>query len=35
MIRTIQTQFHRAHEIAVVVYVCKFFVELTLGVKLT
>lgn len=33
MIHTIQKQFHRAHEIAVVVYVCKFFSEMAFGVK--
>ncbi len=32
MINIVQKQFHRLHEIAVVVYVCKFFFELTFGV---
>lgn len=31
MARNIQTIFHRAHEIAVVIYVAKFFGELLFG----
>ena len=34
MAHIIQTQFHRLHEVAVVIYVIKFFLELTLGIKL-
>lgn len=34
MAHIIQTQFHRLHEVAVVVYVIKFFVELAFGIKL-
>ncbi len=32
MLKHCQTVFHRAHEIAVVIYVGKFFSELFLGV---
>lgn len=34
MTQVIQAQFHRLHEVAVVVYVLKFFAELVFGIKL-